>query len=251
MFIDTDVILSTPITPGVLFDEQWRPRVKALLDRRPNMGYFWSRMPSNTQQWLGGLPEPMRAMAFFPIVIRTEDFAHMRNHIEMVNGGHFNDIFQQLACPFKFSQFNIMAGILFYTRRDAYAWSFHRYAPNNETELPGQLTSWSYAQLLNEDNTRPLVSGSLHMPYLSKALKNRTAVDFIREGFCSLTHDTTMCDPVNEYELRASFFEYDGGLWTWDPRVETVQREYEEEVKKFGYSFSKAQRELVKSFDDK
>lgn len=245
LILDTDVLFNTPITPGVLFDEQWRPRVKALIDRRTGMGMFWTRIPANTRQWMGGVPEVMRAMSFFPVVMRTQDFAAIRAHIELVNGAPFDDVFQQLACPGKFSQFNIFFNILYYTRRDAYAWSFQRFDPGNEVELPGQLSSWSYDHWINY--SVPLVSGTLHWPYLHEVLKDRTMEDAVSEGYCTTAHDTEHCTAHDPNTVRDALFQYDGGLWTWDPRALAAQHAYEQEVRDFGYSYSRAQWELVSS----
>jgi len=96
-----------------------------------------------------------------------------------------------------------------------------------------------------------LVSGTIHVPYMHEDLKHRTPDDLIHEGYCSLTRNTTMCRQTDkEYELRDALFQYDGGLWSWDRRAMAAQVAYEEEVKRFGYTFSERQRELVRSFGD-
>jgi hypothetical protein len=95
-----------------------------------------------------------------------------------------------------------------------------------------------------------MVSGAIHMPYRTEPLKNRTAASFVREGYCHTTpiHDPALCNATDEYEVRDALFQFDGALWSWDPRALEVQWAYEEEVKAFGYSFSKEQKELVESF---
>jgi hypothetical protein len=243
MIVDTDTLLVSPITTNTLFDPQGRPRVKAFVDQRPSTE-FWSRVPANTHLWIG-LPEVLRGMAYFPVVLRREDFAWVRRHIELVHGRSFNQVFEFIPKA-TFSQFNIILNVLYYTRMDAYAWSFQTMGDGS---LPGQIKPWAYRQhVLNASNTRPQVSGAIHVNYLDTAMAERH--DFVEEGYCDTRQvpDPELCPRSEDVGIRDALFQFDGALWTWDERAMKTQDEYWREVRSSGWNYSQAQRGLVSVF---
>jgi len=249
--IDTDVLFTTPVTRDLLFDAQGRPRVKGVFDRRAvRASTFWAKIPQNTQQWLGGLPEVFRGMAYFPVILRRADFARVRDHVAFVHGAPFNTVFQRLALPSQFSQFSIMLNVLFYTQRDAYAWNLQPFEMNNKTVThPGQVSVATYEQLLRERGA-PRVSGALHMPYLHKSVKLRDADALLREGYCTTTapdSDPDRCGMgqwTREDSLE-SLFQFDDSLQSAYNGTRDALREHFETIEKMGYVYSQEQRALV------
>ena len=230
--LDTDVLLTTVVTPELLFDEQWRPRVKALIDRRdPAVNGFWAGIPANTKQWLL-LPEVLRGMGYFPVIVRCEDLAFIRQHLEFIHGFPFRDLFTALTPTSGFSQFNIWFNLLYYTRRDAYRWHFHLVdgpvVPKNRTH-PGAISAASCRQLLATSDTAPVVSGALHVPYMSKVLGSADPWRHAADGLAPAA------------TIRAALFDYDGAQWTWDDRALAAQYAHYGDMAHMGYRFSPAQ----------
>jgi hypothetical protein len=243
--VDTDVIFNTPVTQSLLFDGE-RPRVKGVFDRRSS-NPFWANVPQNTQQWLGGLPEVFRGMSYFPVVLRREDFARIRQHVEFVHGAPFNTVFQRLALPGQFSQFSIMLNILYYTQRGAYTWNLQSYDGNTTTN-PGQLSAFSYERFMYSG--APRVSGTLHMSYLHDAIKGRSAINFLREGYCTTIaagSDPDKCGAGQwpRIDSRDSLFQLDGSLQSVRPGARQSLEAHFNDIETMGYAYSREQRDLL------
>ncbi|RYE83256.1 MAG: hypothetical protein EOO65_04255 [Methanosarcinales archaeon] len=182
-FVDSDTIFTTQIHAGDLFDDVGRPRIIANVGAPQNS--FWHDAPAATALALGK-PEVLRCMSYFPVILKTQHLAALREHISSTLGGDFDTVFQRHIVTRTYSQFNIMCNYAWYFHKDEYSWHMQEREPGWRGEVPGQITSADLDSLLrtHSKEAAPFPRVSIHWGYVEPDILQRGIVSVVREGVC-------------------------------------------------------------------
>ena len=82
-FADTDTLFVSFVDRDDLFDEKGKPIIRGRIGLPADS--FWYNFPNATQWMMGGLPEPMRCMSYFPVIVKRSHLLDMRSHIVEVH----------------------------------------------------------------------------------------------------------------------------------------------------------------------
>lgn len=145
-FADTDCFFITYVDREDLF-ENGKPVINGRLGK-PQNG-FWASVPTSTKWLMKGLPEPMRCMSYFPVIIKRSHLKDMRLFFETVHNQSFNEIFEEYSRN-EFSQFGAMCAWLWWFKRDEYVWYVHDASPDWNLKDPFYL---------NDENPKFILSG--------------------------------------------------------------------------------------------
>ena len=145
-FIDDDAAISAAVHEHDLFDEQGRarlivrhqPTASVEVDKKGG-ALFWLTLVPRRTKWSLGFPEVLRAMNYFPVVIKT---AHLKLIREFMMKTHpefqtFDQLFATLRTA-AYSQFNIMANYLWMHHREEYSWHFQPTGTHTEGVAKGK-----------------------------------------------------------------------------------------------------------------
>ena len=117
--VDSDMFFMSPLTPADVFPPGEGGRVLfSVYAVLPNMA---AETSCDIPGALGGRPRVLHKMvgAAFPVFIRTEHFAAMREHMRAATGSRtFEEAFIKTCC----CQFDMMANYLWHFQRDSYVW---------------------------------------------------------------------------------------------------------------------------------
>jgi hypothetical protein len=118
-FVDADCVFITYVGRDDVFEEGDKPVVNGRIgiNKRPP----WSLVPQATLAFTG-LPEPLRCMSYFPMVVKTAHLREIRDHIARHHRAPFDEVFLNISSRMYYSQFNVMCAYLFHRHRDAYRW---------------------------------------------------------------------------------------------------------------------------------
>lgn len=90
---DSDAIAHSPPHEHTFFDDEGRPVVIPRVGLP--IGDLWAQSAKATE-WILGLPEMARGMAFFPVYFKRAHFKGLRDHIEKLHGKPFAQVFAQM-----------------------------------------------------------------------------------------------------------------------------------------------------------
>ena len=160
-FADGDTAFTTCVERGDLF-EGGRPVINGRFGVETRMP--WRAVPMTTFA-ITGWEEPMRGMAYFPVVVRIAHLPLIREHIRRhLKKATFDEAFQSFSGYF--SQFNIMCTVLWWKRelRDQYRWYVHDFSPTwdgfrNPAPNNGQ---WSDRSIFSRDMWQPKPRIAVH-----------------------------------------------------------------------------------------
>lgn len=142
-----------------------------------------------------GYEEPMRCMAYFPVVIRIEHLALIRSHITRHLGKPtFNEAYQSFGGYF--SQFNIMCAILWWNTetRSQYTWYVHDLSPtwDGGANPKPNLGQWSDRAIFNKSMFTPKPRVSVHVRWHNTWIRDAKTIythppmfsDLLQRGCC-------------------------------------------------------------------
>ena len=128
-FVDSDTMFTTYVDVDDLF-EHGKPVINGRLDYITRKGDAWATVPAATKNFTG-LLEPVRCMAYFPVIIKRTHLSLIRDHIARTHNLSFDQVFAKLSRLAFYSQFNIMCAYLYYYQRDEYVWYLHDTHPHD------------------------------------------------------------------------------------------------------------------------
>jgi hypothetical protein len=128
---DGDAIVFSMPHEHTYFDAQGRPIVIPRVGTP--IGELWEQSARATE-WLLGVPEPARGMAYFPVYFKREHFAALRAHVEQKHGRPFSELFTAIVRMGFYSQFNIIVAYAYHFHRDEYAWRW--FIPDQDNGQP-------------------------------------------------------------------------------------------------------------------
>ena len=235
-FVDTDSLFISLVYEDLLFEGD-KPIVWGLFGGSTNA--WWGHVKSSTYQFLKE-KEVVKAMNYFPVIVKVEHFAAVRHHIELVHGKPFNDVFQSMMFTKEYSQFNIIFTFLWYFHRHEYVWHMEETKGKNY-DGPNELTE--FHDVTDEMRT-PYPKLSIHFRYLEgikvkvdtwfdrKSINKagqKTRNNLMLEGYCySYGYNNTpeMCAKFDINAVQETLFEFEDHTWSWDERCLVVQQKH-------------------------
>lgn len=222
-FVDTDTLFTTVIHPGALY-ENGRPLVFGLVGT-PTDGW-WEEVGRTTGRALHR-PEVMRAMNFFPVIMKTSHLRDMRSYMaEQSDQDGFDLAFKQFTANI-YSQFNIMANYVFYYKNCDYSFALEELKPGARDVFLGHTICLD--AILDEINTMPRVRVSVHWGYVHDRSNEHKSL-LIREGYCRSggTANVAGCEAWPKAEnmritLQKELFEFELHSWVWNPLCRLAQ----------------------------
>lgn len=126
-FADTDTLFTAKVHYFDFFINE-KPRVSGFFaDMKP----FWKNFYETTEQLIGKVT-PLQTMSYFPVILKTQHLALIRNHVtSKMKSFYFDHALEIIAksnlntatsSPYSFSQFQIMTSFLWYYLRSEYFW---------------------------------------------------------------------------------------------------------------------------------
>lgn len=228
-FVDTDTLFTTRVHPGDLFECD-RPLVHGVIGQE----IIHFDLPAKTTALALGASEVMRGMAYFPVILRVEHVARMREDIsEQLGTKTFHDAFRILAHGTDkyhptYSQFNIMVNYVFYHKHCEYSFAFEEFRAESQPLITSKWRTSCLGAILNELNTFPRVKVAEHLSYAAK--RDKPVDEWLQEGFCRSTNDAALwtefqviCSRYNRRELHDTLFQFEGRSWTWHSMCRKAQ----------------------------
>ena len=231
-FIDTDTLFITLVNEDMLFDGD-KPRIWGEFGKPAS--YWWENIKYNTRQFLK-LEEVMRAMTYFPVIIKVKHLAAVRDYISKVHEKSFDDVFCSIACSQReYSQFNIIATYLWYFHREEYVWHMEERMDNKNVDDPEITESIN----ITAEMRIPYPKFSIHYKYIysiamkvdrvygSNTFNVNTRDTLMKEGYCYSGGFNLMPDLCKEFavnSLQESLFEFEDHTWNWDERCLSEQK---------------------------
>ena len=206
-FVDTDCEFVTYVDREDLF-EDGKPVVSGRLG--PPFDWTWYYIPSATKSLLQ-LDEPMRCMAYFPVIIKTKHIKEMREYIERINGGKSlrEYLFLEMIdkSQGRYSQFSFMCAYIWEFHRNEYVWYGSDTAPTYDLQSqyeifpghivgppPGVVTNKS---LFSREMLLPKPRVAIHTNY-EPELTNDTNHQILKRGYCiSPPFPNPLCEQSN------------------------------------------------------
>lgn len=259
-FLDTDTLFTTIVHPGALY-KNGRPIIFGLVGLPPEAFFsIWWQQIGNKTAMLLNKPEVMRAMNYFPVIMKVSHIVEMRSHITKRMGeNNFNAAFKAFTKEkfnkegelegTQFSQFNIMANYLFYHKHCEYWFAYQELRPGFRDHVPGQTDCLDY--ILDEVHTMPQVRVAMHWGYSSDTTPERKNA-VAREGYCRSggTAQFAGCEAWPKLDnpgvsLQESLFEFEFHNWTWNPLCRRAQIKHYAEVAHFQHKWPENLEELL------
>lgn len=154
-FVDTDCFFLTYIDREDIF-EHGKPVVNGKSgdpNKRFNRDPLWHSIAATTFEVLGVL-EPMKCMAYFPVVVKTKHMRALREYLERKYNMPFYQVFQKYIVSRRYSQFNIFCAYLFHFHQDEYTWYAHDLSPE-----------WDYKNAVHgQENNRSVYTSQMRFP---------------------------------------------------------------------------------------
>lgn len=187
-FVDTDAFFLTYVDREDLF-ENGKPVINGKIGnphKRFNKDPLWHMMTNTTYDVLG-LEEPMKCMAYFPVIIKTKHLRLLREYLEKKYGKPFYDVFRLKIADRMFSQFNFFCTYLFYFHQDEYRWYAHDHSPewDYKNGVRGQLTNRSaYSAEMQIPKPRIAVHARYRVPENLDGSYGVNTCDVLQTGIC-------------------------------------------------------------------
>ena len=161
-FLDTDSLFITLVNEDMFFEGD-KPRVWGIFGTSANG--WWSGVKVNTRYFLK-LPQVLRAMNYFPVILKVKHLVALRNYISEVHGKSFDEVLSHFVdiTP-QYSQFNIMATYLWYFHRDEYVWHMEERmgALDKTLDGPDELTEF---RNITAEMRKPYPKFIIHYKYI-------------------------------------------------------------------------------------
>lgn len=187
-FCDTDSFFLTHIDREDLF-ENGKPVVNGKSGnphKRFNKDPLWHDITHTTFELLG-VKEPMKCMAYFPVIVKTIHMRQLREYLEKKFKMPFQDVFRFHVASRRFSQFNIFCAYLFHFHQDEYTWYAHDLSPewDYSNALEGQVNSSSaYTSEMRLPKPRIATHARYHAPNVLSGGYDYPTVDVLQAGVC-------------------------------------------------------------------
>ena len=236
-FLDTDTFFITLIYEDLLFEGD-KPIVWGYFGAARNA--FWRKSKKNTNTFLKKR-EMIRAMNYFPVIVKVKHVIAVRDYIEKAHERPFNDVFQSIAStgPY-YSQFNIMLTFLWYFHRDEYVWHMEKNTERG-ADGPDEITDFHD---VTEEMRVPSPKLTIHYKYIfgikmklepkfkatrhtEQSLKTRNSL--MLEGYCysyGFSNTPEMCTKFDANAVQQSLYEFEDHTWAWDERCITSQQKH-------------------------
>jgi hypothetical protein len=174
-FVDTDTFFVTYVDREDLFEDD-KPVVNGKIGnphKKGNLDPLWQDITATTFDLLGML-EPMKCMAYFPVIVRTNHLMELRKYLEDRYQLPFIEIYRKHIVTRRYSQFNIFCTYLFHKHRDSYRWYSHDLSPEwdfiNPPPIYGQLND---SKAYNDEMRYPKPLIATHARYHSPNIIGR------------------------------------------------------------------------------
>jgi hypothetical protein len=192
-FVDTDCEFVTYVDREDLF-EDGKPVINGRIG--PIHDWTWYHMPGATQKLLG-LDEPMRCMAYFPVILKIKHIREMREYIEKRHGGKSlrEHLFPRMNWETKstYSQFSFMCAYLWHFHREEYVWYASDTDPSYDLSdryeiLPGYWVDPPFGTIANKSiftkqMLLPKPRVAIHTNY-EKTLTEDLNREILKRGYC-------------------------------------------------------------------
>ena len=219
-FVDTDCEFVTYVDREDLF-EDGKPVVNGRIG--PVHDWVWYYMPAATKHLLQ-LDEPMRCMAYFPVIIKTQHIKEMREYIERINGGKSlrEVLFLEMIdkAQGRYSQFSFMCAYIWAFHRDEYVWYASNIDPTHNLAAQfeiiegywvdppeGTITNMS---VFTRQMLLPKPRVAIHTNY-ERELTTERNHGILKHGYCiSPPYPNRLCDEavivVNDTMTKETFY---------------------------------------------
>ncbi|XP_075258700.1 uncharacterized protein LOC142350665 isoform X1 [Convolutriloba macropyga] len=227
-FLDDDSLITNSVLYEDIFDRRGRPHV---IGRSPVTDVKeWGEI-SATSSWTDNSDiEVMRAMNYFPVVVKTSHLKIMRDNVlkYLPQFGNFDDFFRRgiMEGQRNYSQFNIMFQHLWKLKNGQYNWHFQ---PNSTED-----NHFKQIKGVKDSMTIPKPRCVLHVVADNRKKNASFVEDILKRGFCySLTK--TQFDQGGLYSRLCTNAGYSWGVvstvpnmdqwvfdlwdWRWDTRI--------------------------------
>ena len=235
-FTDTDTLFITLIYDDLLFEDD-KPIIWGYFGAARNG--FWSDTKINTYNFLKK-KQMVRAMNYFPVIVKVKHLAAVRDYIEKAHEKPFNDVFQSIASSGPISQFNIIVTFIWYFHRDEYVWHMEK---NTEIGADGPDEITDFPDVTDEMRV-PSPKLSVHYKYVygfkmklepefdptlhnEQSLKTRNSL--MLEGYCysyGFNNTPEMCTKFDVNAVQQSLYEFEDHTWAWDERCFASQQKH-------------------------
>ena len=220
-FIDTDTVFVARVTDKALFTDDGRPYIHGLVGKacsHPD----WEQYPCGTLEALK-LPETMRAMNYFPVIIKTEHLRQMIDHIQKLHNASFQTVFGRLLQRGRYSQFNIMANYLWVYHRSDYEFRLEQCEPGWAQDAgPCRIKAQELGALIADPQlTLPWPKVAVHWRYRTRA--QETLEHALAEGF-ERSYSSGAYSPDTPHD---NLWDFEYHNWaSWEPRALAQQRTF-------------------------
>lgn len=187
-FCDTDSFFLTYVDREDLF-ENGKPVVNGKSGnpaKKYNKDPLWHDIMQTTFDVLG-VKEPMKCMAYFPVIVKTIHMRKLREYLEKKYNMPFYDVFRLHISSRRFSQFNVFCAYLFHFHQDEYTWYAHDVSPewDYSNALPGQVNNASvYTSQMRMPKPRIATHARYHSPNALTGGYDLTTADVLQSGIC-------------------------------------------------------------------
>ena len=157
--VDTDTLFVTPVMPTDLFIDG-NPIMRGIIGRA-SLALYWDWMKSVPE--VLGLGYVANFMAYFPVIVRRQDFVKIRDFIiKHKKLKYFDQVFDNVK--WKYSEFTLIGNYLWYFEHENYHWVLERSVADRNTTRSNDTRVCQYLQ-------RRLPPVSLHWPKAGPRLK--------------------------------------------------------------------------------
>lgn len=155
-------------------------------NKKFNRDPLWHQITATTFDVLGVL-EPMKCMAYFPVVVKTKHIKALREYLEKKYNLPFYEVFQKYILTRRYSQFNIFCAYLFHFHQDDYMWYPNDLSPEWDfsNAVYGQLANRSsYTAQMRYPKPRIATHARYHAPPIVGPQHVNGMIDILQSGIC-------------------------------------------------------------------
>lgn len=154
--------------------------------KKYNRDPLWQQITATTYDLLGVL-EPMKCMAYFPVIVKTEHMKALRDYLEKKFNLPFYEVFRQHILTRRYSQFNIFCAYLFHFHQDDYQWYANDLSPEwdfSNAVYGQEANRTAYTAQMRYPKPRIATHARYHAPPIVGAQHVNGMVDMLQSGIC-------------------------------------------------------------------
>lgn len=187
-FLDTDTIYVTTVTQQSMFVDD-KPVVFGAVGKPVNT--WWNTVPASTMHVLG-LPETMKCMSYFPVIIAADHLRQLRSHVENMHNRPFNDVIGDVDSS-HWCHFSIICTYIWHYHRQEYSFFVQEIVSGVNETVTGQDPDFQ-SILKSTGDVKARTTNHFRWVFESKTARHRAnstlLAALLRRGFCYATDFT-------------------------------------------------------------